>query len=160
MFCAGGWRTERGGKGKNMTKKLRSAFLLIAFAGLAIVGARSSGAKERRFIPPDVTSAGDIPYPIDTQVYGMVTLTVNLNASGHILNIQVLRDIPPLTDAVMTAVNEWMFRPGTLDSVAVAASLNVSVVFNPGNVAGQKLPVPVLNVTTPPAPPGYFPPEI
>ena len=143
-----------------MKKILRGAFLLTLFAGLAIGEASSVGAKEHRFIPPDVTSAGDIPYPIDMQVYGMVTLTVNLNASGQIQNIQVLRDIPPLTDAVQAAVNEWMFRPGTLDGVAVSASLNVSVVFNPGNAAGQKLQVPAVNVTTPPNPPGYFPPEI
>lgn len=143
-----------------MKKNLRAAILLILLAGLVVGGVSSTGAKDHRFIPPDVTSAGDIPYPIDTQVYGLVTLTVNLNASGHIQSIQVLRDIPPLTDAVQAAVNEWMFRPGTLDGAAVPASLNVSVVFNPGNVAGQNLQVPAVNVTTPPNPPGYFPPEI
>jgi TonB family protein len=134
--------------------------LWLLSAGLAIGGPGSSGAKDHRFIPPDVTSAGDIPYPIDTMVYGIVTLTVNLNASGHIQNIQVLRDVPPLTDAVMRAVNDWMFRPGTLDGVAVPASLNVSVVFNPGDVAGQKMQLPAVNVTPPPIPLGYFPPEI
>lgn len=143
-----------------MKKNPRARFFLILFAGLTIGGPGIGSARDHKFIPPDVTSAGDIPYPIDTMVYGIVTLTVNLNASGHIQNIQVLRDVPPLTDGVRAAVNDWMFRAGTLDGVSVPASLNVSVVFNPGNVAGQKLQVPAVNVTTPPIPPGYFPPEI
>jgi outer membrane biosynthesis protein TonB len=133
-------------------------FLLLASF---VTGYTGPGlAKDHKFIPPDVTSASDIPYPINAMVYGIVTLTVNLNESGRIQKTQVLRDIPPLTEAVTAAMNDWMFRPGMLDGVAVPANVNVSVVFNPGNVAGQRLQLPAVNMAPPPKPDGYLPPEI
>jgi len=137
-----------------------AVFVLILVTSLPAVQTGSGFAKDHKFVPPDVTNAGNIPYPIDAMVYGIVTLTVNLNAAGQIQNVQVLRDIPPLTDAAVTAVNNWMFKAGTLDGSPVISSLNVSVVFNPGNAQGQNLTLPPVNLSPPTNPPGYLPAEI
>src|SRR5271157_3737319 len=125
------FRERKRGAMRSVARVVLIFLLLASF----VTGYTGRGlAKDHKFIPPDVTSASDIPYPINTMVYGIVTLTVNLNESGRIQKTEVLRDVPPLTDAVIAAMNDWTFRPGMLDGVAVPASLNVSVVFNPANL--------------------------
>jgi len=112
------------------------------------------------FVPPDVLTAGEILYPPYSVASGIVTLSINLDDVGQIQNVEVLRDIPSLTDPAVRAVKSWTFAPGKLEGKPVASSLNVSVVFNPGNLQTHDLTLALLQPTPPPNPPGYLPPEI
>ena len=83
---------------------------------------------------------------------GIVTLLLRLDAAAKIQNVQVLRDIPPLTSAAQTTIQSWAFAPATRSGHPVAARLSVSVVFNPFNPGGVSIEG--LNVSLPPPPPG------
>jgi outer membrane biosynthesis protein TonB len=139
------------------------AGLLIAVvlpAALAFTQTKPVFAIDLHFVPPDVVTAGEIPYPPDSIASGIVTLSIDLDAAGQIRNVQVLRDIPSLTDPSISAVKSWTFTPGKLEGKPVASSLNVSVVFNPGNLQTHDFTLAPLQPTPPPNPPGYLPPEI
>jgi hypothetical protein len=138
--------------------KLLATVLLLACAGLTTTTTGVSG--DSHFVPPDITAATDIPYPIDNIASGLVSISINLTAAGQLQSVQIVRDIPGLTSAVTNAVNSWTFTPGKLDGKAVPSTINVQVIFNGGAVGSQNLPVQPGSLVTPPNPPGYFPPEI
>src|ERR1700674_891940 len=62
--------------------------------------------------PPRIATASDIPYPVNTATPGIVTLLLNLDVAGKVLNVQVLRDLLPLTSAAQTAVQTCTLHPG------------------------------------------------
>src|SRR5579862_727523 len=72
------------------------------------------GAKDR-FVPPDVTSASEIPFPVEVVASGLVTLALNISVAGQPPDVQVLRDIPGLTSLTSSIVKGWKFSPGKLD---------------------------------------------
>ncbi len=127
---------------------------------LALESPNSGFARSHELVTPDVSRASDIPYPIDTMASGIVTLSLYLGAAGQVQNVQALRDIPSLTNPANIAVNSWTFTPATLEGSPVPSTLNVSVVFNPGNLQNQSLNLPPVQATTAPDPPGFLPPEI
>jgi outer membrane biosynthesis protein TonB len=138
------------------------AFLALAAMAVAltVTPTKQVFGMDLNFVPPDVLTAGEIVYPPDSLGSGIVTLSINLDEAGQIQNVQVLRDIPSLTDPAVAAVKSWTFTPGKLDGKPVASSLNVSVVFNPGNPQTHDLDLAPLQPTPTPNPPGYLPPEI
>ena len=90
-------------------------------------------------------------------------LLLRLDTAGKIQNVQVLRDVPPLSSAAQTAIQSWTFAPATRNGQAVSARLSVSVVFNPFNPGGVSIEG--LKVPLPPTPPGpedsdFDPPQI
>jgi TonB family protein len=134
--------------------------LVVLLVGHAVTPIKSVFAVDPDFVSPDVVTAGEILYPPDSIASGIVTLSINLDEAGQIQNVQVLRDIPSLTEPAVTAVKSWTFAPGKLEGKPVASSLNVSVVFNPGNLQTHDLTLTPLQPTPPPNPSGYLPPEI
>jgi len=111
-----------------------------------------SSAADSPFVPPRVLNATDIPYPVNTTVPGIVMLLLRLDSAAKIQNVQVLRDVPPLTSAAQTAMQSWAFAPAIRNGHPVAARLSVSVVFNPFNPGGVSIEG--LKVSLPPTPPG------
>ncbi len=114
------------------------------------------------FQPPGIASAVNITYPIDVMTPGIVTLMVNLDSSGKVQNLDVLRDLAPLTSVASAAIKSWSFRPASLDGQAVPSVLPVSVVFNPFNPGGvgnlsQTIS---LSQAAPAATAGYNPPQL
>jgi outer membrane biosynthesis protein TonB len=114
------------------------------------------------FQPPGLASAGNIAYPTNVMTPGIVTLMVNLDNSGNVQNLDVLRDLAPLTNVASAAVKSWSFRPAWLDGQAVPSVLPVSVAFNPFNPGGvgnlsQTIS---LSQATPETTGGYNPPQI
>lgn len=112
------------------------------------------------FVPPDITSATDIAYPINNIASGLVSLQVNLTATGQVQNVLVVRDIPGLTARAVSAVTSWTFTAAKLDGQAVASSINVQVVFNPGAPQNQNLQLTPGAPVPQPNPPGYLPPTL
>lgn len=134
--------------------------VLLAPCGASFVSTRSALARTTRFVSPRLEMASDIAYPLNSTASGIVTFAVDLDASGQVQNLQVLRDIPSLTDPAMTAIQRWTFAPGKLGGSPVPSSLSVSVLFNPAILRTHNLSVLPVQPAPPPNPPGYLPPEI
>lgn len=85
---------------------------------------------------PNIASATEIPYPVNTTMTGMVALLLTLNDAGSVQNVQVKQDVPPLTAAAQSSVENWKFVAASVQGKAAAAQLPVYIVFNPYNPAG------------------------
>lgn len=140
------------------SKTAAPAALLLA---IALFCAPQAGLSARdRFVPPDVTSASEIPYPVEVLASGLVTLALNISIAGQPPDVQVLRDIPGLTSLTSSIVKGWSYTPGKLDGNGAPSTITVEVVFNPGDALNQNLKVAPVAASTPPFPSGYLPPEI
>lgn len=128
-----------------------SAFAIFLAASAAALSA-ARPAPESRFVSPHVVTATDIPYPINAATPGIVTFLLRLDGTAKIQNVQVLRDVPPLTQASQSAIQSWTFAPASRDGNPVPARLSISVVFNPFNPGG--VAIESLKVPLPPTPPG------
>jgi outer membrane biosynthesis protein TonB len=122
-----------------------------------------SSVADSPFVPPRVLNATDIPYPVNTTVPGIVTLLLRLDSAAKIQNVQILRDVPPLTSAAQSAIQSWTFAAATRNGHPVAARLSLSIVFNPFNPGG--ISIEGLKVPLPPTPPGpedsdFDPPQV
>ncbi|MGA7855276.1 MAG: energy transducer TonB [Candidatus Acidiferrales bacterium] len=144
----------------NMRKNLTRALAAILLIYAALAGAQSKTSAAPHFLPPDITSATDVAYPINTLAAGLVSLEVNLTAAGQVENLKVVRDIPGLTARAISAVTSWTFTPAKLDGQAVESSINVHVVFNPGTPQNQNLQLTPGAPVPQPNPPGYLPPTL
>ena len=149
--------TQKEGRMRQNSKLMLAVLLLVCIGFAATRTEVSAGS---HFVPPDITAASDVPYPIDNIASGLVSIAVNLTAGGQVQNVQVVRDIPGLTAVVSNAVNTWTFSPGKLDGNAVPSTINVQVLFNPGTVQNQNLQLSPGALVTPPIPPGYMPPQM
>ncbi len=62
---------------------------------------------------------------------GVVILEAIITASGNVEDVKVLKSVNPLLDAAATrAVQQWKYRPATLNGRAVRVYLTVTVTFN------------------------------
>jgi TonB family protein len=93
-----------------------------------------------KFHAAGILRAGDIAYPMNTRAPGFVTLDVTVDASGAAQNVTVVRDVPPLTSAVQSAVKGWQFTPAISDGQRAPGTVRVNVAFNPFNPGGVGLP--------------------
>lgn len=142
-----------------MGKNLQTALTLFLTC-LGLVTASASIGAGSHFVPPSITAASDIPYPIDAVASGLVSLSVNLTAGGQLQNVQVVRDLPGLTALAIDALNMWTFTPAKLDGNPVPSTINVQIVFNPTTLQNQNLLVQAGAPTPTPSPSGYLPPQI
>jgi hypothetical protein len=139
--------------------KVIGAAAILLFAALFAAPRAGVDAKDH-FMPPDVASATDIPYPVEVLAAGLVTLSVNLSATGQPDNVQVLRDIPGLTSVASSIVKSWSYTPGKLDGKPAPSTITIEVVFNPGDTLNENLKIGPVAPTPSPLPKGYLPPEI
>lgn len=139
---------------QNFTRVLALVLLFYAAATQTKISATS------HFVPPDITSATDIAYPINNIASGLVSLQVGLTAAGQVENVLAVRDIPGLTARAISAVTSWTFTAGKLDGQAVESTINVHVVFNPGTPQIQNLQLTPGAPVPQPNPPGYLPPTL
>lgn len=71
-------------------------------------------------------------YPVDAQaarVQGVVILEAIIDTDGTIANARVLRSIPLLDAAALSAVRQWQFTPTQLNGQPVAVIMTVTVNF-------------------------------
>ena len=62
---------------------------------------------------------------------GVVILEAIITASGAVEEVKVLKSVNPLLDAsAVRAVQQWRYRPATLNGRAVRVYLTVTVTFN------------------------------
>ena len=98
-----------------------------------IIGGRAKAqdldGASARFRPVEVVSGGEAVYPINSLAVGTVILNVRVAKNGRARSVQVVRDIPSLTEPAETAVMKWKFQPAMLDGEPVEAVVPVAVSF-------------------------------
>jgi TonB family protein len=109
------------------------AGMLAGFA--TVVGVKGQGDAHRSGLP-NVVSATEITYPVNTTTTGMVALLLTLDAAGSLQNMLVQQDVPPLTAAAQSSVQNWKFVAGSVHGKAAATQVPLYIVFNPYNPAG------------------------
>ena len=71
-------------------------------------------------------------------IEGTVILQAVITKAGTVRAVSVLRSLPGLTDAAVTAIRRWKFEPATLDGRPVDVYYNVAVNFRaPADCAGR-----------------------
>jgi protein TonB len=70
--------------------------------------------------PPDAQAAG---------VQGVVILELMIGPDGRVEGTRVLKSVPPLDDAAVAAVKQWVFTPTLLNGVPTWILYNVTVTF-------------------------------
>ena len=109
------------------------AWMLVSFATGA--GVRGQGDAHKGG-SPNVASATEIAYPVNTTTTGMVALLLTLDAAGSLQNMLVQQDVPPLTAAAQSSVQKWKFVAGSVHGKGAETELPIYIVFNPYNPAG------------------------
>jgi len=116
----------------------RNAVFLASMA-LAAVGlwGQGSGSSYR---PAGVSKAGDIPFPSNSTVTGLVTLGISVGSDGSVQNVSVIRDLPPLTAAAQDGLKNWQFAPAVENGKMVEGNCRVQIIFNPFNPGDTTIP--------------------
>lgn len=120
----------------NMKRTFVCAVAAILVANPFVTSLWHSAGKVPQYVPPDILSASNIPYPVDTLAVGAVSLLLNLDSNAQIQNMQILRDFPSLTSSVQDAVTTWTFRPAVLKGNPVPSEIPLTVIFSIFNPAG------------------------
>ena len=120
--------------------RIAAGLWLMSLFVLCISGP-ADAQRPRGFVPAEVVYASDIPYSGATGAAGVVTLAVNLDDGGNIINVQVLRDIPELTSAALVAVHGWTYAAASLDGKHIPSTLLVNVVFDPAYLQLKNIPL-------------------
>ncbi len=63
------------------------------------------------------------------RVEGIVILEAIIDPSGQVSNLRVLRSVPLLDDAALSAVQQWHYEPTLLNGVSVPIVMTVTVQF-------------------------------
>ena len=75
----------------------------------------------RPLYPPSAQAAG---------IQGVVILEARIDVDGRVYDAKVLRSIPELDDAALTAVRQWEFTPTEVNGVLVPVIMTVTVNFS------------------------------
>ena len=74
--------------------------------------------------PPDYPK-----FAKDARVQGVVILETVINERGEVGRIKVLRSIPLLDNAAITAVQQWRYTPTLLNGVPVSVLMTITINF-------------------------------
>jgi protein TonB len=144
-----------------MKRLLAASPTLFLLAILALTSATAIAAKEPpRFVPPNVLKAGPLPYPTSSLDAGVVTLSINLDNAGQIASVSILRDLSSVSGLAITAAHSWTFSAATLDGKPVPSTLVVNIVYDPGFLGADNIPLPPPSQTTPIANNDKLPPYL
>ncbi len=115
----------------------------VLLAMLVVACAMKCEAKEpAHFVPANLSKAGNIPYPTSSLDAGVVTLSVALDKAGQVTGVGILRNISSVSAQAAAAVRSWMYSPATLDGKPVASTLTINIVYNPGFLGADNIPLP------------------
>jgi outer membrane biosynthesis protein TonB len=95
-----------------MRKKSRFGILLAIF----LFGAAASTMAQAIYTAAEVAAADNFKPPWNSDASGIVVLNVKLDATGALVGVDVLRDLPPLTNSAKSAVQSWQFKPALVGS--------------------------------------------
>jgi len=90
-------------------------------------GGQVKEPKRVTYVPPIYPSIA-----IAARVSGIVIIDAVIGADGAVRDARVLRSIPLLDDAALTAVRQWRYTPTTLNGIPVPVVMTVTVRFELG----------------------------
>jgi TonB family protein len=133
--------------------------LTIVAAACAMTG---RAQKPARFVPANVSKAGDIPYPANSLDAGVVTLSVDVEKTGQVLGVTILRNISSLSGPAEAAVRSWSYTPATRDGKPVPSTLTINIVYDPGFLGADNIPLPPPSQVQPISTndPAFYPPVL
>jgi TonB family protein len=124
------------------TKRIRSLSAAPLLLTMLVLGLPlESQAKDKHFVPANVSQAGNIPYPTSSLEAGVVTLSVDLDNTGQVIGVEILRDISSVSGPAIAAVRSWTYTPATLDGKPVPSSLTINIVYDPGFLGADNIPL-------------------
>jgi outer membrane biosynthesis protein TonB len=132
-------------------------------AMLVVVCAMKCEAKEpAHFVPASLSKAGNIPYPTSSLDAGVVTLSVDLDKTGRVIAVTILRDISSVSGPAAAAVRSWTYTPATRDGKPVPSTLTTNIVYDPGFLGADNMPLPPPSQVQPISTkdPAFFPPQL
>lgn len=144
-------------------KRIFNLSTSVLLAMLVVACTMKCEAKEpAHFVPANLSKAGDIPYPTSSLDAGVVTLSVELDKTGQVTSVGILRNISSVSAQAAAAVRSWMYSPATLDGKPVASTLTINIVYNPGFLGADNIPLPppaqVQSIST--KDPAFLPPQL
>ena len=83
-------------------------------------------------IPPKRTKSVNPDYPAvarAARVAGVVILEAVIGADGRVTDVRVLRSVPLLDEAALSAVRQWEYTPTLLNGVPVPVVMTITVTF-------------------------------
>lgn len=86
-------------------------------------------------------TASDITFPINSVGSGLVEIEIDVDSAGRVKTLEVIRDVPSLTSAVLTAMGNWTFAHGEMNGKPELSSLFANVVFDPGISHPAQIPL-------------------
>jgi TonB family protein len=107
---------------------LTSLIFVTGLAAAAMAQLKSNGPAPV-FEPARVTSTVEAVFPPRAVNWGTVVVEVAVGATGEIENVRVVRDFPGFTEAALSAVKKWKFKPATLDGKPIRSVVPVAVSF-------------------------------
>lgn len=114
------------------------AFALIAPPSSFALESNSNSASKYKRIgekvkAPVVINRVNPLYPAEARknrTQGIVILEVKVSATGAVDDVQLVKGLPDgLNDAAIAAVNQWTFKPGTVDGKPVPVLFNLTIQF-------------------------------
>jgi len=88
------------------------------------VGGNISPPTKIRDVPPVYP-----PVAQQARVQGVVILEAVIGPTGGVTDVKVLRSVPLLDEAAITAVRQWQYTPTLLNGVPVPVIMTVTVNF-------------------------------
>ena len=113
------------------------------------LGTTNAAKEPPHFVPPNVLKVGPLPYPGSSLDAGVVTLSINLDDAGQIANVEILRDLSSVSGLAISAVHSWTFSPATLEGKPVPSTLVINIVYDPGFLGADNIPLPPPSQTQP-----------
>lgn len=114
-----------------MRSLLAAGVVFAWLSSLLLVPAARDVGEETKFQPAEGLSVSDIPgQPLSAQ-NGALVLDVWVAETGEVADIEVRRDLAPLTKEAIRSVKTWKFQPAKFEGRFVASRITVAVNFNP-----------------------------
>jgi TonB family protein len=146
-----------------MKRILSVPIILFLLTILTTTGTTTSEAKEPEdFVPANVSKTGNIPYPTSSLDAGVVTLSVTLDKTGQVIAVGILRDISSVSGPAAAAVRSWTYSPAKLNGKPVASTLTINIVYDPGFLGADNIPLPPPTQDQPISSkdPAFLPPQV
>jgi TonB family protein len=100
--------------------------------------------EEAKFQPSAAVSVSAIPDQNLSAQNGTLVLDVRVSATGEVADIEVRRDLAPLTEEAIRSVKTWKSEPAKLEGKCVASRITIAVNFNPPSTSSADVPLPPL----------------
>jgi len=109
-------------------QRLLGVVVLVSL-GSCLRAAEPQRDKGKTFQPPKVVSAAETLYPVTCTAFGTVVLHLLVDTSGKVGRVEIIRDIPSLTEQAERSAMNWKFAPAKIDGKPVAVPVVASFTF-------------------------------